>query len=98
MFAEDDAEIDRILAQAEGIDQGASQEILGAVWTPTTQANVRQEGVAPGEGGNSQLRNGGDSRQWSLPFLALTTVSSVIVLGNERKLVNDNDESAPIIQ
>ena len=51
MFVEDYAEINRIPAQAEGIDQGASQEILGAVGTPTTaEANVRLEGVAISEG------------------------------------------------
>ena len=62
IFAEDESEIDVILAQAEGIDNGASEEILGAVGTPTTMANVRQQGVVPSEGGNGQVRNGGDSR------------------------------------
>ena len=51
MFVEDDAEIGRILAKAEEIGHGASQEILGAIGTPTTtEANFRLEDVAPDEG------------------------------------------------
>ena len=81
MFVEDDAEIDRILAQAEGIDQGASQEILGAVGTPTTtEANVSLEGVAPGEGAMAYCRMEGTLARgpflfWHLqqdPFLTVS--------------------------
>ena len=40
MYSEDDAELHRILAQVDGIEQGTSPEILGAVGTPTEEANV----------------------------------------------------------
>ena len=52
MYVKDEAELDRILAQAELLEPGTSPELLGAVGTPTEDADTRAEGLAPHEGGN----------------------------------------------
>ena len=86
MFVEGDAEIDQILAQAEGIDRRALQEILESVGTlTTTKANVHLEGVAPGEGamaycGMEGTLARGPFHSWHLqqdPFLTVSKLPSL---------------------
>ena len=69
MDVEDYAELDRILEQVELLEPETSPELVGAVGTPTKDATVSAEGLAPREGGDSRLWNGGDSCQGSSPSL-----------------------------
>ena len=66
-FNEDEAEIDRILAQADNV--GESPELLGAV-RPSTNDTSAGIGNGTPEGGNGGVRMGGDSCHGSPPSLS----------------------------
>ena len=64
-------EIGKILAQADVICE--STEMLGAVRPSTHDTTVGTEGMAPLEGGNGEVRMGGDSYHGSPPSLSRAT-------------------------
>ena len=68
MNVHDDAEVDEILAEADILNFD-SPELLGAVRSSTNDTDGA-EGMAPQEGGNGRVRNGGDSCHGSPPSLS----------------------------
>ena len=69
MNVNDEAEVDRIFAEADIVVPDSSPGLLGAV-RPSTIDAVRAEGMAPREGSNGGVRIGWDSCQGPPPSVS----------------------------